>query len=264
MKRLLTIPLVMVVAILAWAPSAWAAPSNDLISSATKITALPFLASESTTGAHADGPRCGTTRESVFFKFRPSTTTNVLADTLGSNYATILSVWRGPLNGLVRVACASQTFFDENAAAVHFTAQAGKRYIFEVASFGGGHTLHFSLQTAPTEAPTVTANFSSGTADVVSGVASLTGSFDCNHRMEVVLDGTLREVVNSIYTAHAFFELVVVCPTAGTTPWTVDVDPEGDIAFVPGNAKVYFFDAALDGIDAFFSTDRSSAPVTLS
>src|SRR5438093_143427 len=184
-------------------PAQAAVPSNDLISNATRIASVPYLIHKNTSEAHADGPTargCNATRASVFFKFRPVHTRQLVADTFGSHYDTVLSVWTGPLTNLVRVACNDD--YSSLQSAVHFRASAGKQYIFMAAaccgsSAGGGGSLTFSVRGIPKDPPTATVNITGGTVD--SGVATLTGILDCNHRMMVSLEGTLRETVSDFY-----------------------------------------------------------------
>jgi hypothetical protein len=105
-------------------------------------------------------------------------------------------------------------------------------------------------------------NVSGGTTDAASGVATLSGTFDCNHRMLIEFEGTLRERVNSTFAAHGTFDVISVCNRGTAAAWTADVPPDGDIAFAPGNAKLYFDFFAGDGVAT--SSGDGSAPVVLS
>lgn len=103
-------------------------PSNDQESGAIPIGALPFTTSQDTTEATASGPNFCPTRASVFYSFTPSVTERVQVDTIGSDYDTILGVYRRTNTCQVRAMRCDDDRFGLTSG-VRFRAVAGKTYI---------------------------------------------------------------------------------------------------------------------------------------
>ena len=125
-------------------------PTNDSISSATVITSLPLSTTEDTTQATWDpsDPAGCSSNGSVWFSFTPSSNTQLVADTFGSTYDTVLSVWSGSPGSLNLVGCNDD--FNGAQSKVMFSASAGTAYYFMVAfccgtGGNGGSNLQFSL-----------------------------------------------------------------------------------------------------------------------
>ncbi|MCS6806271.1 MAG: right-handed parallel beta-helix repeat-containing protein [Acidobacteriota bacterium] len=131
---------------------------NDLCINAREITRVPFTETLDTTRATRsdDDPLQSCTgslrnSNSVWYRFTPSTSGTVTADTAGSNYDTVLSAHIGSCGALSEVAC------DDDSgpgltSQIRFEAIGGRAYFFMVTSFGsssGGGTLVFNLQFAP-------------------------------------------------------------------------------------------------------------------
>jgi PKD repeat protein len=166
-RRVLVVALLGLAAFLpAGSALAQGAPANDDFSNATIISALPFTNNVDTTGATsaADDPAgCGN-NGSVWYAFTPSQTEAITANTFGSNYDTILSVFTGTRGALTLVACN-----DDSAGTlqseVDFTATAGTTYFFMISQCcgsggSGGGQLAFNVS-APT--PPANDNFSNAT-----------------------------------------------------------------------------------------------------
>jgi hypothetical protein len=224
------------------------APTNDLITSATPTTAVPFAVEQDTTEANGDGPRICSNNASVFYSFRPEADVRVQVDTLGSDYDTVLTVLRGPLSDPRLVKCNDDRL--GLASAVRFNAQAGVRYILMVASCcglgrDGGGSLSLSVAPVPTDAFTVSVVPTAGTIDSISGDLQLEGTVDCTHRSAGYLSGSVRQRRDDLYVAQAWFEIAFECTGTGT--WTGDVSLEGNVGFAPGDARVRFGYYARDG-----------------
>ncbi len=121
---------------------------NDGFAAATVITSLPFSTTEDTSQATSDpsDPAGCSNNASVWFSFTPSSDMQLEADTLGSDYNTVVSAWTGTQGALNRVACDSQG----TRTKITFAAAAGTTYYFMVAQCcgdggTGGGSLQFSV-----------------------------------------------------------------------------------------------------------------------
>lgn len=164
-RGVLTLLLGMAVLLPAGPALAQTAPPNDDFSAATTIGALPFTDSADTTGASsaADDPvTCGN-NGSVWYAFTPQQNEALSADTFGSDYATVLSVYTGARGALTAVACNNSSGSAQTI--VDFNATAGTTYFFLISQCcgtggsGGGH-LVFNLSILQ---PPANDNFSSAT-----------------------------------------------------------------------------------------------------
>jgi hypothetical protein len=232
--------------------SAGGAPSNDLIGDATAISALPYTDAIDTRHAQADGPRdCAGNRRSVFYRFRPATAMRLQAATLGSNYDTVLSVMRGPLTNLRQIACSDDAFGVQSLT--RFRAEAGVRYVFQVASCCGGPgaqggDLSFSLQALPLAPLVFDAAATGGTIDAVSGDVTVEGTLDCSNVSGMMIEGSLRQRRNDLYVARAYVSGAMPCFGPGT--WTIEAEGSNDISFATGQARLVFTVSVFDGSHA--------------
>lgn len=132
------------------------APGHDQIAQARLISSLPYQDSDDTSTATTSGNDpifpCGSTNQggaSVWYKYTPSTTINLVAHTHGSNYDTMLAVWTGTPGNLTNVACSDDSNSPNYSAQseVRFTGHAGTLYYLEIASYNGipGGNLVFTL-----------------------------------------------------------------------------------------------------------------------
>lgn len=124
-----------------------APPGHDLITQARQITATPYQDSDNTTDATTSGNDpifpCGSQNQggaSVWYRYTPSGTGNLVAHTHGTNYDTMLAVWTGTPGNLTNVACNDDTNSPNFSyqSEVKFTGQAGTLYYIEVARYGSG------------------------------------------------------------------------------------------------------------------------------
>lgn len=132
------------------------AAANDSRADATEIASLPFIDSAKVfdTSAEADEPeptcaqRAGIA-STVWYTFTPAVDTLVVADTLESNYDTLIGVWTESGAGLAQVACnddfigtdtGSETLAESPGTIVQarlaFRAAAGQTYFIQVGRFG--------------------------------------------------------------------------------------------------------------------------------
>lgn len=270
MKRLLTsLVLVSVLVIFGLAaPASAVPPANDLISSATSIGALPFTETLDTTEAHGDGPRfCGNSG-SVFYRFKPSVDTRIQVDTFGSDYDTVLTVLRGPLNDLRLLQCDDDSGFGLQSV-IRFTADAGRRYFIEVSTCcrsgrTGGGELVITAQQRPLGELTVDLAITDGTIDTVSGDVTIEGTVSCSHPAEILFFGRLRQRRSDLFIASASFGEELMYCSGGVVPWTIDgIEPKAGISFVAGDAKLRFSAFAFDGTSSVTIADDVSEVIAL-
>jgi M6 family metalloprotease-like protein len=128
-----------------WSFSVASAPANDDFDNAIRIN-LPYTNTQSIAGAGtpADDPyfscTSGQRSMSVWYKLTPVVSGNITVDTIGSNYDTILSVWKGARGSLTSVACNDDDPGLDLLSRLTFTAQAGTTYYIEVASYSSSPT----------------------------------------------------------------------------------------------------------------------------
>jgi len=162
-------------------------PPNDNFANATNITIYSFTDVQDSSGATTEStdptPPCsrqftnaqGNTGghpngvyNTIWYSFIPIVSATLNADTIGSSFDTVLSLWTGSAGSLTNIACN-----DDIIAGVNIQSQlsnvpltAGTTYYIMVSSFGppdpnpialGGATVfHFSFNGGLTPAPTIT------------------------------------------------------------------------------------------------------------
>lgn len=136
-------------------PASAAAPSNDPFSRARAVSALPYTNTGDTTDAtleRAEPSRCDRSLidNTVWYQFTPARTATVSADTAGSDFDTVLSVFTGAaVGGLTPVVCSDDVDFVDGDpdSRVHFLATAGVTYRVQLGGWQGAHgsfTFHLS------------------------------------------------------------------------------------------------------------------------
>jgi hypothetical protein len=122
--------------------ASFAFDSNSSFADATVIDALPFAHVQATSGAELESgeplPTCdSSTGATVWFRHTASETTTLIADTFGSDFDTVLQVYRGQeLHDLEPLGCdwgADHPYHDSH---VEFVAEAGETYYMQL---GGAH-----------------------------------------------------------------------------------------------------------------------------
>jgi hypothetical protein len=250
-------------------PAAFAqAPANDTEGSAVEVGALPFTHTEDTSEATPDGPRFCTNNASVFFTYTPSSDTRVLVDTIGSDYDTVVSVYRRQASGIRQVDCNDDRF--GLASGLRFRAAAGVTYVIMVGQCcGSGRRGGGELTLTVTESSQAELAFSvdvdaSGTADPMTGLATLTGTATCNERAIVYREGLLRQVRQGLFVARGFWSVEIGCLPGQTVAWSAEVDTETGIAFGSGPAVIRgSFTAATDGFRDFITATPDDLTIQL-
>lgn len=132
-----------------------APPANDAFADAIPVTEpLPFTDTQDTTDAslEADEPQLGDVNcgfdvgNTVWYSYTPSATAVVAADTIGSDFDTVLGVWEGAsLNALTLVGCVDDTRGLQSV--VPFRAESGVDYHIQIGGFAGDSgTLAFRVR----------------------------------------------------------------------------------------------------------------------
>ena len=129
---------------------AQAVPANDAFAGRTTIAAIPYNDAQSTGDATTEPgepmPPCGPIGKTVWYEFTPATDLVLRADTLGSDYDTMLGVWTGgDLASLAPVGCSDDVISPQSILV--FAAEAGVSYKFQVGGYkGAGGSLSFHLR----------------------------------------------------------------------------------------------------------------------
>ena len=134
----LSLVLVIVLAVVP-AETALAQPGNDDLTGATPVTALPFTdsvdARDATLESGEPDATCAPLHSTVWYAVTLGQNTTVTVDTAGSDYDTVLSVYRGTdFDDFDLVAC-NDDFIDVQAR-VSVTAAAGETLFVQVGAFG--------------------------------------------------------------------------------------------------------------------------------
>lgn len=129
-------------------------PVNNKFRKATVISTLAYTAAIQTYNATLQGGEpqpCGLGGYSVWHRFTPSTSRMLSADTYGSNYDTVLAVYRGTsLSGLNFIGCNDDSGGTAQSR-VSWFAQSGRTYYIQVGAFASntGGDLSFNLTRVP-------------------------------------------------------------------------------------------------------------------
>lgn len=133
---------------------------KDSFSKGKEITTLPFTTSTDTTKATANAddpiPSCGDggTANSVWSHYTATNDDTIIADTVRSNYDTVLSVWTGSPGSFSEVWCNDDDFVSFTfQSRLFFAGISGTTYHFMTTSFDGtGGNLVFNLDSLPAPA----------------------------------------------------------------------------------------------------------------
>jgi len=241
-------------------PAAAAPPPNDSIFVRRSIalnTTVTQDVSEATYDPAIDDPfdDC-VAGQSVWFRLRTATTRTVRLQTTGSDYDTVLAVYRGYPRGLQLVACNDDAI--GLTSAVELRATAGVTYYVAVSTCcsndetSGGRLV---LRTTPPIPPTLTTTAAGGQAGLVSGRAFVSGRTACTQLeggVDVRVEVSQR---NGAMVARGDGTARVPCRAEGTS-WTVRVDSATGVAFQPGRAVV-----TVSGFGCGLFDCHESAPV---
>src|SRR4051812_2685326 len=195
--RLWIVGTTLALALLGVAPPAMAdPPSNDGRAGAVQVGTLPFSYTEDTTEATGNGPKACGNRGSVFFRFVPDSTGRIQVDTIGSDYDTILTVFKMTHEGPDVIRCSD----DQVSwwAATRFKATAGAEYFLMPgrccgSGRAGGGNLVLNVTEVDQDAFEASVTIKGGTVDPESGIVTLSGTATCNHVSWLVVQGELRQ-----------------------------------------------------------------------
>jgi hypothetical protein len=223
-------------------PASAEAPANDKLRNAIEIPSIPYTNEQSTVDAVSDGPRFCSNNGSVFYRYTATETRRLQADTIGSDYDTVLGVFTGGRFDAVEVACNDDRFGLDSG--VRFRAEAGQTYTFMIGSCCGNgdddpftRNLVFSLaRTTPPEPLTVDVTIDPNGTVRFNGRAELSGTVECSTRSGVEIGGLLRQVQGD-FAVRGFGDVEVACDDTGPIPWTLIIRAQDDATFVPGDAR---------------------------
>ena len=139
----LAISVIATLLILAWAQHdvepAYAQPANDDFANTVLISSLPFTTTQTTTGATVEAGEplpCGAKGSTVWFSFTPAADAQIIVDTVGSPYDTVLAAYTGSaVNALTTVAC-NDDFLGLQSQII-FSATAGVTYHIQAGGYIG-------------------------------------------------------------------------------------------------------------------------------
>jgi len=117
-------------------------PANNALRNATVAGSLPFTATQDPRGSTVGGelqPTCADVSGTVWYAFTPTSTGTLNANTVGSNYDTVLAVYR--LTGGSRDNKPVELLCDDDSggsltSALSFFADAGATYYFQIGKYG--------------------------------------------------------------------------------------------------------------------------------
>lgn len=237
-----------------------APPTNDNFATATTVTEpVPFTNSVDTTQATVEptdpDSNCAGPENTVWYSYTPSTSGFVQANTFGSDYDTVLSVWTGTSGNLTEVTCNDDTSGGTTGveSKVIWNATASTTYHIMAGTCCGGRQLVFTVDTSA--APfTIDDLTISGRGKVTprTGEAIFSGSITCSNGpgfVELDIDVSQR-IGRAIVHGEGFDEF----ECSGTQSWSLTVVPF-DGLFVAGRAHVEAFAFGPD--DSFFFTDAT-------
>lgn len=180
--------------------------TNDAFAQAYPIAGTPFTARTDTKGASresGESSQCGKAG-TVWYRYTPSRSATMQADTFGTNYGTALGAFRRSASGVQLMACNASAFGN---AQISIPVTAGTTYFFRIARAAGrtGTRLVFHLFPLGT-----TERLSVGSdGSQANGLSSL--AFPSADGRYVVFDS---DAANMVSNQNACISAVSVPPTA--------------------------------------------------
>jgi hypothetical protein len=238
-------------------PAYAAPPANDLIANARVITGIPTQIVQATreASASADDGECGG-GDSVWYRFRPTTTSTGRVVTIGSDFDTRLAVFRGPRASRTLVACSDDAAIFASAVQVRFVA--GATYWITVsaccAPFSvGGRSVLTLYRPRPAA---ITASLGSVEAGAVSGRLFAAGTMRCAPLSVAAITVTVSQRVGTLVARGSGFFSGPVCNSTARS-WAARVDSDTAVAFRPGLASVTVRGDSFDGFGSAL-TERTT------
>lgn len=231
-------------------PALAAPPSNDAITSATPLGAPPHTFTQDTQEATANrGDGNCVDGSSVWFRTRRVTTRTFRLSTLGSDYDTVLAVFRGPRTNRTLIRCVDDSFEDDVAAATQVRFVAGNTYWVAVSSCCGNGAAggHMVLNTFTPAAADATVKIEKVETGRISGRLLLEGTIRCNSPSEFEVDlSASQRVASGSNVARGDGFAFGICGNEESR-WTSTVDSASGWAFQTGTVVVSLNGFADDG-----------------
>jgi hypothetical protein len=188
----------------------------------------------------------------VWFQTRPAVTRTVQLSTVGSDYDTVLAVFRGTRRNRTRIACADDSFGTSAAATRRVRMVAGVKYWIAVSACcsrtaPGGRLVLNTFLPAPAG---LTAAVDSVQTGAVSGRLIVHGTARCPTPSELQVDlAASQRVGGGANVASGGGSVLGTCgPKAGR--WTATVDSQTGWAFQTGRVSITLNGFADDGYAA--------------
>jgi hypothetical protein len=240
-------------------PAYAAPPPNDSITSPTVVRAIPARIAQDTSQATADRTDGDCVRgSSVWYRFRPTTTRRLRVVTIGSDFDTILALFRGPRATRTLRQCSDDTS-DEFTSAVEERFVAGQTYWIAVSACcnrraTGGNSVLTIYPPSPAGATTTIDTVESGG---VSGRLFVSGSTVCDTPSVAFPFVFVSQRVGTGVARGGGSAFIAECTTT-TTHWTMPLDTETSFAFQPGPISLTYVDQVDDGFSFFFSDENTT------
>lgn len=246
--------------------------ANDNRADATVITALPFtdgplVMKNATTEPGEPRPSCsyGSVVSTVWYSYTPADDAVLIADTVGSDFDTVLAVWTESGSRLTEVGCNSY-FGSSSQSRIAFQASAGQTYLFQVDGFPFDNpmpSLTFNLEAGIPPAnddfldvTTITALPFTDTVDTEAattehgeptpsciGTAASTVWYSFTPAEDTLLvaytTGSDFDTVIAVWAGSAFGP--VSKPIACDYGYSFDISPYARLAFQASADQTYFF-----------------------
>jgi hypothetical protein len=243
-------------------------PPNDDFDQATVAPALPFSitedASNASTAPDDPFPTCFPVSEpSVWFAFTPTQDMRLEANTFGSNYGSVLSVYSGTRGSLTPIACNFSSF---PGIRVRFDAVAGTTYFFMVSTFfpAAFDNLVFNLLQAPPPLTISPGVNQFGSMDASKGTATISGNASCSEPPLFAFASGQVTQKHGNSTVTGFFNLSLPCG-----PWSVDLQVPLQLfngrsadLFTGGKADVMIFVVGASPDDDQLFQANFNVPIT--
>jgi hypothetical protein len=230
-----------------------APPPNDLITSPTRITGIPFTSSQDTRQAtrSPDDGRC-VSQASVWYRYRPATTGWARVVTVGSDHDTVLAVFRGTRNNRTLVRCDDDGVGLQSATSLRFVA--GQTYWVALSSCCGASATggRAELRLYRGRAADVSATIDAVESGGVSGRLALSGTITCTTPSLGAVEVTVSQR-NGDQVARGYQILELDFCGPDPVPWRVVVDSDTGWAFLDGRAVV---EATAFSFDGFADAER--------
>jgi hypothetical protein len=206
-----------------------AAPANDDFDAAVEVTGIPFtfteaaaeatVAKDDPIGKKAAEVGCFADAQTLWFKFTPTESGRLTANTIGSNYDTELWLLTGTRRHLSIVECndAVPGGGHPSSSALTFDAVAGQTYYFMIAQTGVfvRPTDQLVFNVVPVVQVGVTLD-EVGRINPGQQTGTITGTVTCSRSSFVELNGTLTQ-------GEAIGDFFISLNCDGVTPWEADL-----------------------------------------